>query len=588
MQTVKLNMIPGAVMPVVNVSQYDEKRQFALQVYEGATAYSLSGKSVQIRGTKPDGNGFAYDATDGVVSVSGSTVTISTTKQMTAVGGQTMAELRITSGSTILGSINFIIDVEPSALSDDTPISGTEIPAIERQLEEIIDEIEGFSGDAEAWAVGERDGEPVPSSDPTYHNNAKYYASNALSSATTASAKAGEAATSATNAGNSATTAGNAATTATTKAGEASTSATNAGNSATAAAADSLEAEGWAVGEQGGTPVGPTSPYYHNNAKYYSEQTDVTSLASMSDVDLTSPTNNQVLKYDATTQKWVNGTGGGGGADALDDLTDVTLTSPADGDLLQYDPTSGKWVNSAKIPNEIAAVRDNGAVNYAKTTLTTQAVGGVTFTVNSDGTVDLSNTSTSAPVVTICDSFTVPKDGSYKLTGCPSGGSGSTFIVRVKEHGGSYVNPYDEGGGAVITLSASKIYDVVFSFESGVALSGKTIKPMVSDAALGLSYDDYHPYSMTNRELTEAVTGIYVTKVPYQTSGWRFEANTPQDLNFSSLLTDKQAIIGLLVENPTVGAQYFSWCYYNSIKKLRATSTTGQNALINAVVLNLP
>lgn len=30
--------------------------------------------------------------------------------------------------------------------------------------------------DAEAWAVGERNGVPVPSTDPTYHNNAKYYA----------------------------------------------------------------------------------------------------------------------------------------------------------------------------------------------------------------------------------------------------------------------------------------------------------------------------------------------------------------------------------------------------------------------------
>ena len=30
--------------------------------------------------------------------------------------------------------------------------------------------------DAEAWAVGERNGVPVPATDPTYHNNAKYYA----------------------------------------------------------------------------------------------------------------------------------------------------------------------------------------------------------------------------------------------------------------------------------------------------------------------------------------------------------------------------------------------------------------------------
>lgn len=37
--------------------------------------------------------------------------------------------------------------------------------------------------DAKAWAVGERNGQPVPSTDPTYHNNAKYYAEQAASNA---------------------------------------------------------------------------------------------------------------------------------------------------------------------------------------------------------------------------------------------------------------------------------------------------------------------------------------------------------------------------------------------------------------------
>ena len=37
----------------------------------------------------------------------------------------------------------------------------------------------------------------------------------------------------------------------------------------------SFKAEGFAVGEQGGVPVGSDSPYYHNNAKWYSEQANV-------------------------------------------------------------------------------------------------------------------------------------------------------------------------------------------------------------------------------------------------------------------------------------------------------------------------
>lgn len=65
--------------------------------------------------------------------------------------------------------------------------------------------------DSEAWALGTRDGEDVGSSDPAYHNNAKYYAEHggasaqtATEAAQTATVKAGEAAQSASAAAESA------------------------------------------------------------------------------------------------------------------------------------------------------------------------------------------------------------------------------------------------------------------------------------------------------------------------------------------------------------------------------------------------
>lgn len=45
--------------------------------------------------------------------------------------------------------------------------------------------------------------------------------------------------------------------------------------------------------------------------------------------------------------KYGNGSGGGsGGASALSDLTDVDLSNPSDGQVLKYDATNQKWVNS--------------------------------------------------------------------------------------------------------------------------------------------------------------------------------------------------------------------------------------------------
>lgn len=79
---------------------------------------------------------------------------------------------------------------------------------------------------AEAWAVGERHGVPVGSSDQTYHNNSKYYAEQA--------------------------------------GGEAE------------------DAEAWSNGTRNGEPVGTSDPAYHKSAKYYRElaQSDANAAAA--------------------------------------------------------------------------------------------------------------------------------------------------------------------------------------------------------------------------------------------------------------------------------------------------------------------
>lgn len=534
MQTVKLNLIPGSVMPVVNVSQYDVKRQFALSVYEGATAYDLTGKSVEIRGTKPDGNGFAYDAQDGVVSVSGNTVTISTTQQMTAVGGQTMAELRIKSGTTILGTINFVLDVEHSALSDDTPISETEIPVIERDFRAALEEAQeaaetsttkageastsatNAAGSAtraaadalkaEGYAVGKQNGSPVESESPYYHNNAEYYARHA-----------GE------------------------QAYNASQSATAAGNSATAAAGDSLEAEGWATGEQNGTPVGPDSPYYHNNAAYYAQEAGQhasggiifkgsLAFADLPTVGMASGDEYNITDDFTTDSRFIEGAGlsvkagtniawvagnvnkwdilatGGGGADALDDLTDVEFTSPAEGDLLQRNG-SGKWVNSAKIPQKVAGLQKTGCVNRLPNTGISEVVNGVTWTVVKDANGNVTEVTATGATGANASSFytgtTNIGSGIYKLTGCPAGGGDDTYYMHPKVNGSWSNDRYEYGDGILVNGS---VENCALTIAPNYTISGTLrFKPMLSDD-LSATYDDYQPYSMTNRELTEAVT----------------------------------------------------------------------------------
>ncbi len=172
-QTINLNLIPGSVEPVIHVSQYDKGQTWVFNIFAGSQPFSIpSGSTVVILGTKKDKTGFEYSC-----SFTGNVVTAIEQQQMTVMDGDVPTEIRITNGNDLIGSLNFIIKVEPAALKDDTVISETDLPLIEQAIED-LPLVEGYKEDAEAYAVGTRNGTPVTSGDPAYQNNAKYYADN--------------------------------------------------------------------------------------------------------------------------------------------------------------------------------------------------------------------------------------------------------------------------------------------------------------------------------------------------------------------------------------------------------------------------
>lgn len=230
MQIVNLQIAPTAVNPVINVSQFDEGRQFQLKLYDGASAYTLpAGTTARIDGIKPDNKGFSY--TD-AVNVNENVLTITTKQQMTILAGTVDCEIRFVNSSINLGTLNFKMVVERSPLNDDIDMSETDIPAIVELAEEQM-------LNAEAWAKGTKGGIPVDDTEEQYHNNSKYYSEQAADSATAAAS-----------------------------------SEYNAGVSETNAAASEENAEAWAVGERDGVPVTSEDETYHNNSKWYAQQAD--------------------------------------------------------------------------------------------------------------------------------------------------------------------------------------------------------------------------------------------------------------------------------------------------------------------------
>lgn len=132
-QTQDINVIPSGVRPVIYLSQYDNQTQaLRFLLYKDDTAFQIpSGAAVLINGLKPDNTGFSYAAT----ATSGNSATFSVTQQMTAVAGDVECELRVRTESQIIGTLNFILRVEPAPLHDDSVLSETDIPLIEQAVD---------------------------------------------------------------------------------------------------------------------------------------------------------------------------------------------------------------------------------------------------------------------------------------------------------------------------------------------------------------------------------------------------------------------------------------------------------------------
>lgn len=109
METIKLNLIPGSVSPIVHASQYDKNRTFRAYLYEGSVEYILSTEIISIRVHKPDNT----IATASVPVIAGHNyVDITLTQQMCAVHGKCDCELNVINGAVDIGSANFVVDVE--------------------------------------------------------------------------------------------------------------------------------------------------------------------------------------------------------------------------------------------------------------------------------------------------------------------------------------------------------------------------------------------------------------------------------------------------------------------------------------------
>lgn len=136
-----------------------------------------------------------------------------------------------------------------------------------------------------------------------------------------------------------------------------------------------------------------------------------------------------------------------------------------------------------------------GGKNKLAPWITSQTLNAVTWTANADGSAKASGTA-SGSSQPFSPNIVLP-NGSYIISGCPSGGSSSTYFIRVLAYnsGGTLVNNWsDYGSGATFTIDSTIDHIRVFaSVNNGATAPSATWYPMIRLSSV--SDATYAPYS---------------------------------------------------------------------------------------------
>ena len=133
--------------------------------------------------------------------------------------------------------------------------------------------------------------------------------------------------------------------------------------------------------------------------------------------------------------------------------------------------------------------------NLLDNTATTKISNGITFTVNSDGTVlaDGTNDATANSSLVINRYDLSP--GTYILNGCPSGGSSTTYRLVIQKTSGWSILGLDTGSGSEqFTIDEATKIQVAIFIQKGQTISNLLFKPMIRLSSI--IDDTYEPYGV--------------------------------------------------------------------------------------------
>ena len=175
------------------------------------------------------------------------------------------------------------------------------------------------------------------------------------------------------------------------------------------------------------------------------------------------------------------------------DVTNVHMQLELGSSATSYAPYSNICPISGW--DEAVVTRTGKSLLEPKLNITTK--NGVTFTENNDGTI----TTSGAPTENFSGTYPQPfstgkintlKPGTYRLSGCPSGGSSSTYKLAVWNQTTASQLAVDYGSGTTFTIPETPhAYYVRITIYKDVDVTGYVWKPMITKVEDDITYEPY-------------------------------------------------------------------------------------------------
>lgn len=176
---------------------------------------------------------------------------------------------------------------------------------------------------------------------------------------------------------------------------------------------------------------------------------------------------------------------------SVENITKIEGT--AEGKNIYIDDASAEPLIDIMLEGESQQATRSGK-NLLDNTATTKISNGITFTVNSDKTVNVNGTNdTSANSSLIINRYDL-SPGTYILNGCPSGGASNTYRLAIQETGSySVLGSIDIGNGSgEFTIDTTTSVQIAIFIQKGLTINNLLFKPMLREATI--TDDTYEQY----------------------------------------------------------------------------------------------